>query len=137
MATTTVPVTTPATGDVVLRRVLLVDAVVTGANGLAYLAAAGVVGDLLDVSPTVLRPVGAFLVAFAAVVAWVATRPGIPTGAVRELVAGNVLWVVASLVVAATNVLDANGWGTAWIVAQAAVVAGFVAAQTWSLRRRG
>ena len=85
----------------------------------------------------VLEVVGtAFLVAFAAVVAVVATRRPIPGGVVRELMAGNALWVVASLAVAATGALDANGVGTAWTVVQAVTVAGFVALQRWALARR-
>ena len=40
------------------------------------------------------------------------------------------------LVVAATDVLDANGVGTAWTLLQAVTVAGFAALQVWALRRR-
>lgn len=134
--TTPAPVRRTVDGETALRRVLLVDAAVTGANGLAYLAGAALLDDVLDVSAGVLRPVGAFLVAFAAVLAVVATRRPIPGSAVRELMAGNAAWVLASLGVAATGALDANGVGTAWIVLQAAVVAGFVALQRWALTRR-
>jgi hypothetical protein len=133
---TTTALTTPAPpaavaagSETALRRVLLLDAVVTGANGVAYLAGATVLDDVLGVEASALRPIGAFLVAFAALVAVVGTRRPIPAGAVRELIAGNALWVLASVAVAATGVLDANGVGTAWIVAQAVVVAGFAAAQ--------
>jgi hypothetical protein len=116
--------------------VLLLDAAVTGANGVAYLAGATVLDDVLGVSAGALRPIGAFLVGFAVVVAVVATRRPIPGGAVRQLMAGNVLWVLASLAVAATGALDANGVGTAWTVLQAGTVAGFVALQRWALARR-
>jgi hypothetical protein len=128
----------PATvdGETALRRVLLLDAAVTGANGVAYLAGATVLDGVLGVSAGALRPIGAFLVAFAAVVAVVATHRPIPGGAVRELMAGNALWVVASLAVAATGALGANGVGTAWTVLQAVTVAGFVALQRWALARR-
>ena len=126
-----------AAGETTLRRVLLLDAAVTGVNGVAYLAGATVLDDLLGVSPSALRPIGAFLVAFAAVVAVVATRRPIPAGAVRELMAGNALWVLASLAMAATGALDANAVGTTWTVLQAATVAGFVALQRGALARRG
>ena len=52
-----------------LRTALKLDAVVTGANGAAYLAAAAPLSDLLGLSETLLRATGAFLLAFAAVVA--------------------------------------------------------------------
>ncbi|QYG95737.1 hypothetical protein HC251_23795 [Iamia sp. SCSIO 61187] len=119
-----------------MRRVLLVDAAVTGANGVAYLAGASLLDGVLGVSVGALRPIGAFLVAFAAVVAVVATRRPVPGGAVRELALANAAWVGASLVVAATDALDANGVGTAWTVLQAVTVAGFAALQVWALRRR-
>ncbi|WP_219943116.1 hypothetical protein [Iamia sp. SCSIO 61187] len=135
--TTPAPSTTrPAADDLVLRRVLLVDAAVTGANGVAYLAGASLLDGVLGVSVGALRPIGAFLVAFAAVVAVVATRRPVPGGAVRELALANAAWVGASLVVAATDALDANGVGTAWTVLQAVTVAGFAALQVWALRRR-
>ncbi len=137
--TTALTVPAPArpavAGETVLRRVLLVDAVVTGANGVAYLAGATVLDGVLGVSAGALRPIGAFLLAFAGVVAVVATRCPIPGAAVRELMAANALWVVASLAVAATGALDANGVGTAWIVLQAVTVAGFAALPPWALAR--
>lgn len=145
--TTTSPTPTTATGaaagrrsvdgETALRRVLLADAGVTGANGVAYLAGATALSDLLGPSAGALRGIGAFLVAFAGVLVVVATRRPIPTVAVRELVVGNVVWVGASLVVAATGALGATGVGTAWTVAQAGAVAGFVALQRWALARRG
>lgn len=123
-------------GETALRRVLLLDAVVTGANGLAYLAGATVLDSVLGVSAGSLRPIGAFLVAFAVVVAVVATRRPIPASGVRELMAANAAWVVVSLGVAVTGALDPNGVGTAWTVLQAGTVAGFVALSAWALRRR-
>ncbi|MFV2120002.1 hypothetical protein ACE14D_16800, partial [Streptomyces sp. Act-28] len=57
-----------------LRRFLALDAVVTGANGLAYVAASGPLGRLLGVDATLLLALGAFLVAYAAAVGAVASR---------------------------------------------------------------
>ena len=44
-----------------LRLALLLDAAVTGANGVAYLAAAGPLGDLLGLPAGLLRGFGAVL----------------------------------------------------------------------------
>lgn len=123
-------------GGTALRRVLLADAVVTGANGVAYLAGATALDGLLGPTAATLRPIGAFLVAFAAVLVVVATRRPIPAPAVRQLMAGNALWVLASVVVAVTGALGTTGVGTAWVVLQAVAVAGFVPLQRWALARR-
>ncbi|MET0161737.1 MAG: hypothetical protein ABW204_03705, partial [Microbacteriaceae bacterium] len=48
-----------------LRTALTLDAGVTAANGAAYLALAGPLGDLLGLSETVLRGAGAFLLVYA------------------------------------------------------------------------
>ena len=58
-----------------LRTALKLDAVVTGANGAAYLVAAGPLEDLLGLSPALLRGIGAFLLLFSAAVWTVAARP--------------------------------------------------------------
>jgi hypothetical protein len=133
---TTATVTSRATRPL-LRLALELDAVVTGANGLAYVAAAGPIGDLLDMSPGLLRGIGAFLLVFAAGVLAVSRRDPIPAGAVRAVVGLNALWAIGSLVAAIA------GWGTpstagvVWIVIQAVVVAGFAELQLFALRRAG
>ena len=66
-----------------LRLILKLDAVVTGVNGIAYLALAGPLEDLLGVAPELTRPIGAFLVLFAAAVWFVATRPVVRRSAGR------------------------------------------------------
>ena len=70
----TIPITTTRRTPL-LRLALKLDAIVTGANGAAYLIAAGPLGDLLGLSPALLRGTGAFLLAFAAAVYVTATRP--------------------------------------------------------------
>lgn len=68
--------------DGLLRLALKLDAAVTGVNGVAYLAAAEPLEDLLGLPPDLLRPLGAFLVLFAAAVWFAATRPAISGAAV-------------------------------------------------------
>jgi hypothetical protein len=132
--TTTTPASAPATHrplsrEAVLRLVLKLDAVVTAANGAAYLAAAGPLEDLLGVDATVQRPIGAFLMLFAAGVWLVATRPAISRRGVLAVAMGNALWVVGSLAFAITGVSSPTTVGTVWIVLQALVVGGFAAFQ--------
>jgi hypothetical protein len=123
------------TRRVTLRGALLLDAAVTGANGAAYLLAAGPLGDLLGLSPTLLRLLGAVLVAFALVVWLTATRPAVPRAAVVAIVALNAAWALASVVVAIGGWTSRTTIGTVWIVAQALVVAAFAELQATALRR--
>jgi hypothetical protein len=115
--------------EALLRLVLKLDAVVTAANGVAYLAAAGPLEDLLGVDASVQRPIGAFLMLFAAGVWLVATRPAISRGAVLAIAGANALWVIASLTFAGAGISSPTTAGTVWIVLQALVVGGFATLQ--------
>ena len=120
-----------------LRVALKLDAVVTGANGAAYLVLAAPLGDLLGHSPWLLRGLGAFLVAFAAGVAFTATRPRIPRAAVLPVVAANAAWAAGSVAAAIAGWGSPATAGTVWTVLQAVTVAGFAELQLLGLRRRG
>jgi hypothetical protein len=118
-----------------VRLALKLDAVVTGANGLAYLAAASLLDSPLGISAGVLRGVGAFLIVFAIGV-WVAgSRPTISTAAVKAIVTANAIWAADSVIVAIAGWGSPTPGGTVWIVLQAIVVAGFAALQAWAVRR--
>jgi hypothetical protein len=120
--------------EALLRLVLKIDAVVTGANGVAYLAAAAPLEDLLGVDAAVQRPIGAFLVLFAAAVWFAATRPAISRPAVLAVAGANALWVIASLAFAAADASSPTTVGTVWIVLQALVVGGFASLQLAAYR---
>jgi hypothetical protein len=120
-----------------LRPVLKLDAVVTGANGAAYLVAAGPLGELLGLSETLLRATGAFLLAFAAVVWITGSRREIPRAPVYAIVVANAVWAADSLVAAIAGWGDPTTAGTVWIVLQAIVVAAFAELQLTGLRRNG
>jgi hypothetical protein len=119
-----------------LRTALLLDAAVSGANGVAYLLAAPLLADLLGVPAGVLRGLGAFLLLFAAAVAAVAARRPVPGAAARAVVGANAAWAAGSVAVVLTGRFDLTAVGTAWVLLQAAVVAGFAALQLAGLRRR-
>jgi hypothetical protein len=76
--------------------------------------------------------VGAFLVAWAAFVAWAATRDS--QGLTREIALLNSVWVVVSVVFAVSGVVDLTAPGVTFVLAQAVAVAGFVLLQTRSAR---
>jgi hypothetical protein len=112
---------------------LKLDAVVTGANGVAYLALAGPLGDLLGMPTSGLRAIGAFLAVFALAVWLVAARPAPP--AVAAVVAANAAWAVGSLAFFAADAWTPSTAGAVWTVLQAAVVGLFAALQVKGLRR--
>jgi hypothetical protein len=130
------PITT-ARPRPLLRLALKLDAVVTGANGAAYLVAAGPIGELLGLSETLLRAAGGFLLVYAALVWLAATRREISRPAVVAILAGNLIWAVDSLVGAIAGWGDPTTAGTAWIVMQALVVGSFAELQLAGLRQKG
>lgn len=111
------------------------DAVVTAANGAAYLAAAGPLSDLLGLDATLLRVVGAGLLAFAAVVWLVASARRISRPAAAAIVVLNAAWAVGSIAAVLADLGTPATAGAVWMIAQALVVAGFAELQLIGLRR--
>ncbi|MER7820766.1 hypothetical protein [Streptomyces sp. NPDC096153] len=116
-----------------LRRFLALDAVVTGLNGAAYLAAPGPLGRLLGIDGTLLTALGAFLVAVAVAIGLLASRPEPPATAVRLVVDVNAAWAVLSIA-AVVFWLEPTTAGALWTPAQALTVGCFAALQ-WSALR--
>jgi hypothetical protein len=132
---TTTTTTAPTTSVLTLRNVLLLDAVLTGANGLAYVAGATVLDSLLGPSPASLVGLGVFMLAYAATAGALATRRPVSRLGVGVIADGNVLWAVASLAVVGFGWLGLTTAGTVWTLIQAALVVGFAALQLAALRR--
>ncbi|MEU1851363.1 hypothetical protein ABZ499_19330 [Streptomyces sp. NPDC019990] len=118
-----------------LRRFLALDAVVTGANALAYLALSGPLGRFLGVDSALLLALGAFLTVYAAGVGLLAARPEPPTLGVRAVVEANLAWTTASFVALALWLTPSTP-GAVWTVLQALAVAGFAVLQHTALRVR-
>lgn len=126
--------TTPAT-PTRLRLWFGADAVVTGANALVYLVAAGPLADLLGGDAATYRVLGAFLAVYAAAVGLYA-RGGLASAGGWAIVGANAVWVAASVDVAVTGALDLGTTGRLWALAQALVVADLALLQARGLRRR-
>ncbi|ATW51555.1 hypothetical protein [Streptomyces peucetius] len=116
-----------------LRRFLAVDAVVTGANGLAYAAVSGPLGRLLGVDATLLAGLGVFLAAYGLAVGLLAALSRPPRAGVTLVVDANILWSLLG-VAALALWLDPTAVGAVWTVLQALTVAGFAVLQ-WSALR--
>ena len=107
-----------------------------GANGVAYLAAATVLDDVLGPTAGFLRAIGVFLLVFTAGV-WAVSVPARPSpAAVDAIVLANVFWVGASVALVLTQSQHLTTVGVVWVLLQAVVVGAFAAAQGWALTRR-
>jgi hypothetical protein len=111
--------------------VLRLDAIATGVVGVLLVAAAPFIADHLGPPTALSRTAGAFLVAWAIVVALVAQKP--TTTAVRAVIGVNVAWTLASVVYAFADD-RLTTLGTTLVLVQAAAVLGFAALQTVGTR---
>ena len=131
---TTTTTTAPTTSVLTLRNVLLLDAVLTGANGLAYVAGAAALGSLLGPSPAALVGLGVFMLAYAASAVVLGTRRPVSRLGVGVIANGNILWAIASLAVVGFGWLGLTTAGTVWALIQAALVVAFAGLQLTALR---
>ena len=122
---TSTSVATSVANSTFLRRVLLVDATASGGMGVLFLLAAGPMESLLGLPATLLRGVGMFLIPFAGFLVWLAPRASERQAVVRFVAAGNVLWIVASVLLLVSGRVDPTPLGTGFVVLQALVVAVF------------
>lgn len=125
----------PARTGEPLRRLLALDAVMTGANALAYLALSGPLGRFLGIGSGLLLGLGAFLAGYAAGVGLLAARPHPPAAGVRLVVEANLAWTAASLLALALW-LSPTTAGAVWTVLQALAVAGLTLMQHRALKTR-
>lgn len=136
MNTTTAPTTPPTMGRLSLKTVLLLDAAVTGTNGLAYVAGVGFLDSLLGPSTAHLLVIGAFLIACSAVLATIATRQPIQRGWAMFAIEVNIAWMIGSVAVVLFDWFDLTTTGSIWTILQAGIVGAFAAMQLSALRRR-
>lgn len=113
------------------------DALVTGANAVAYLALSVPLVDVLGASRGTHLAVGTFLAVFALYVGAVALasrRAATPRRGAWAAVLVNAAWVVGSVVVAVAALGDYSALGRSWLVAQAVVVGALAVMQARALR---
>ncbi|MFB4291838.1 hypothetical protein ACBI99_29600 [Nonomuraea sp. ATR24] len=118
-----------------LRLVLALDAVVTGANGLVYLAGAGLVSDLLGPDAGLLRGIGAFLLVYGAAVGLLAARGTVSQAGVKAVIGLNIAWTLGSVAAVITGMMEFTTIGAVWAIAQALVVGVFAELQIMGLRK--
>ncbi|MBN9233115.1 MULTISPECIES: hypothetical protein [Phyllobacteriaceae] len=126
----------PITVTPFLRNVLLLDAVATGATAVLALAGASLLGPLLGIPSGLLFWAGVALVPFVAMVFAVSRRQTVSRAMLVEIIAINVLWVVASFGLLVSGAISPNLLGIAFVSAQAVAVALFAELQYVGLRRQ-
>ncbi len=98
-------------------------------------AGAGGLAGLLGLPEGLLRYAGLFLVAYAAAVAIIGTRPRVSTRVAWAIIALNGVWAIEGIVLLVGPWVSPTALGVAFVLAQAAVVLGFAEAQYIGLRR--
>jgi hypothetical protein len=119
-----------------LRLALTADAVASAAMGLAFATAPAAIGTATALPAGLLRGAGLFLLAYAALLAWLATRHAVPRALLWLLVAGNLIWAMECAALPLLGLVAPNGWGIALLAAQAVAVAIFAELYIVALRRR-
>ncbi len=117
-----------------LRRILMLDAVASGATGVLLIAGADLLTGWLGLSAGLMRGAGLILVPYVAFVAWLALQAQPARGAVWLVVAANALWAVASVLILVSGLVAPTMLGVAFVIAQAAVVALLGELQAMALR---
>lgn len=120
-----------------LRQALWLDALVSGATGGLLWAAAGPLADLLGLPRPLLAGAGIVCLAYGAVLVVLARRTRITRGAAMAVVAGNGLWVAASVWLLISGLVTPTLAGQGFVLFQAAAVLGFAVLQWIGLSRIG
>ena len=120
-----------------LRRAIQADAIFSGASAVLLTFGAGAFAPLLSLPEALLRETGLFLIAYAALVGWLGTRPTMPRVLVTIVIAGNAVWTLASIVLLFSGAVTPNLLGEVAIVMQAIVVGALAELQYIGLRRSG
>ena len=118
-----------------LRTVIALDAAACGVMGAAFAFDAGWLAGPLGLSPALMQPVGLFLLPYAGLLAWMASRSSLPRRAVWALVAFNTLWAVESVALPILGWVQPTDLGLAVVVGQAVAALIVADLQFVSLRK--
>ena len=118
-----------------LRYALLADAIASGATGLLMIAGADLLTGILGLPVVLMRESGLLLLPYVALVALVGTRDHIALGAVKTIIALNVLWVLGSVGLLVGGFVTPTALGYAFVIMQAVAVGVLAELQIIGLRR--
>jgi hypothetical protein len=120
-----------------LKTILGFDAIACGAMAVLLLAGANPLGDWLDLPAGFLRTVGAVLVPWTLLLAVLATRPRVHRAALIDVIAVNLAWVAASVILLIGDWVSPNALGVAFVIVQAIAVGIIAAIQAEVLAQEG
>lgn len=105
-----------------MPRVMAADALSCAATGALQLGLTEMLARLTGLPVPLLTGTGVFLLAYAALAAWMASRPAPPRRLIGLVVAGNLAWAVGGVALLASGLVAHTVLGVAWVLAQAVVV---------------
>jgi hypothetical protein len=120
-----------------LSRALLADAIFSGVAAVALTLGAGALAPLLNLPDALLRETGLFLIAYAALVGWLATRSTVAKALVWLVIIGNAAWTLGSISLLFSGAVSPNLLGQVFVVAQAIATGVFAELQYIGMRRSG
>jgi hypothetical protein len=120
-----------------LSRALLADAVFSGVAAAGLTLGASLLAPFLNLPEALLRETGLFLIAYTALVGWLAARSSVPKALVLIVIAGNAAWTLGSIALLFSGAVSANLLGQVFIVAQAIATGVFAELQYVGLRKSG
>ncbi len=118
-----------------LRKVLIADAAISSAAGVAMIGGADLTHALLGLPSALIFWSGVSLIPFIATLAMVIRANAAPAALIVTIIALNFVWVAASLFVAFGPVFAPTLIGQLFVCAQAATVFLFAELQVMGLRR--
>ena len=117
-----------------LPRVMAADAISCAATGAVQLGLTDTLARLTGLPAVLLTGTGLFLLAYAALAAWMARRPVPPRRLIGLVVAGNLAWAVGGVALLASGLGAQTALGVAWVLAQVVVVVALAQLQWMGLR---
>ncbi|APH71543.1 hypothetical protein [Aquibium oceanicum] len=117
-----------------LRNALRLDAAVSAAAGLVMTFGAGLLGPFLELPQPLLFWAGVVIFAWVVLLALVAGREGVSRLILIDIVAGNALWVAASVGILVAGIVTPNTLGVIFVLVQGMAVGLFAALQAAALR---
>ena len=118
-----------------LSRALLADAIFSGVSAVGLTLGAGMLAPFLNLPEALLRETGLFLIAYTALVGWLASRSSVPKALVLLVIAGNAAWTLGSIALLFSGAVNPNLLGEIVVVAQAITTGVFAELQYIGLRR--
>ena len=123
--------------SIFLRRAIQADAIVTGAVALLQTFGAGLLAPLLNLPQSLVLETGLFLIAYTALVGWLASRSTVAKALVLLVIVGNAAWTLGSIALLFSGAVSPNLLGQVFIVAQAIATGVFAELQYIGLRKSG